>query len=114
MTKTAATDLEIVIAAIQQHLNSAEVVVFGGNTMRMALPPIKCRDGAEFSVQAGEHVYCSPRDNVGPWDSVEVMTMSTHTATNWDDTAGGVAGWVPVEDVAKEILDRGFLALSAG
>tara|TARA_R110000851_G_scaffold140381_1_gene277684 strand:- start:65 stop:406 length:342 start_codon:yes stop_codon:yes gene_type:complete len=113
MTNARTADLEIVIAAIQQHLNSAEVVRLDRGTMRMPLPPIKCRDGAEFSVQAGEHVYCSPRDNTGPWDSVEVLTLSTHTATNWDDS-GDVAGWVPIEDVAKEILDRGYLALTAG
>jgi hypothetical protein len=107
------SDLEIVIAAIQQHLNSAEVITLSGRTMRMPLPPIKCRDGAEFSVQASEHLYCSPRDNTGPWDSVEVMTLSTHTAINWDDS-GDVAGWVAIEDVAKEILDRGYLALPAG
>jgi hypothetical protein len=107
------TDLEIVIAAIQKHLDSAEVITLGGRTMRMPLPPIKCRDGAEFSVQAGEHLYCSPRDNTGPWDSVEVMTISKHAATNWDDS-GDVAGWVSIDDVAKEILDRGYLALTAG
>ena len=111
MTTARTADLEIVIAAIQQHLNSAEVVTLSGRTMRMPLPPIKCNDGAEFSVQAGEHLYCSPRNNEGPWDSVEVMTISKHTAINWDDT-NDVASYVPIEDVAKEILDRGYLALT--
>jgi hypothetical protein len=111
MTKTPAvlTDLEITIAAIQKHLDSADEVYVGG-VMRMPVPPIVCRDGAEFSIQAGEHAYCSPRSNQGPWTSVEVMSLGDCVATNWDDS-GDVAGWVPIEDVAKEIIQRGFLAL---
>ena len=115
MTKTlpAATDLEIVIDALHRHLASANKIPLGieGRYMREPLPPIKCNDGAEFSVQAGEHLYCSPRDNTGPWDSVEVLTISKHTAINWDDN-GDPSGWVPIEDVAKEILARGYLALT--
>jgi hypothetical protein len=111
---SAATDLEIVIDALQRHLASAAEIPLGvdGRFMREPLPPITCRDGAEFSVQAGEHMYCSPRENTGPWDTVEVMTIGNHTAKNWEDT-GEPAGWVPIEDVAKEILDRGYLALTA-
>jgi hypothetical protein len=108
-----ATDLEIVIAALQRHLASAKVIQINDFRMREPLPPIRCRDGAEFSVQAGEHLYCNPRSNYAPWISVEVMTISDHTAKNWEDTQGEPAGWVPIEDVAKEILDRGFIALTA-
>jgi hypothetical protein len=117
MTKTlpAATDLEIVIDALQRHLASANKIPLGieGRFMREPLPPIKCNDGTEFSVQAGEHMYCSPRENEGPWDTVEVMTISKSPAKNWTQDDSGVAGWVPIEDVAKEILDRGYLALTA-
>ena len=32
---------------------------------------IVCADGFSVSVQASEFNYCSPRDSVGPWSSVE-------------------------------------------
>jgi hypothetical protein len=107
------SDLENVIAAIQQHLASADEINMGGRTFRLPVAPIQCRDGSEFSVQAGETVYSSPRNNTGPWDSAEVMSLSGHTPINWHCQNGDVAGWVPLEAIAKEILDRGFLALTA-
>ncbi len=33
---------------------------------------VSCRDGFSMSVQVSERHYCSPRNNSGPWDSVEV------------------------------------------
>ena len=32
---------------------------------------VVCADGFSVSVQASEFNYCSPRDSVGPWSSVE-------------------------------------------
>jgi hypothetical protein len=35
-------------------------------------PVITCADGFRLSVQASEYHYCTPRDNDGPWLSMEV------------------------------------------
>jgi hypothetical protein len=35
------------------------------------VPKIECVDGFSISVQASSTHYCSPRDNEGPWDTVE-------------------------------------------
>lgn len=33
---------------------------------------VKCADGLTMSVQASEWHYCNPRENVGPWRTVEI------------------------------------------
>ena len=33
---------------------------------------IICKDGFSMSVQAGQNLYCSPRQDIGPWHEVEV------------------------------------------
>jgi hypothetical protein len=43
-----------------------------GLTFLPHLPKVVCQDGFSMSVQASETHYCSPRDNIGPWDEVEV------------------------------------------
>lgn len=35
-------------------------------------PRIKCKDGYEFSVQAGSLLYSEPKENHGPYEAVEV------------------------------------------
>ena len=42
--------------------------------------PIYCRDGFMMSVQASSEHFCSPRDDVGPYDGVEVGYPS-----EWED-----------------------------
>ena len=101
--------LQEVIDDLQAYFLSANVVL---GKFREPLPHITCRDGAKFSVQVGDGLYCSPRNNQGPWDSVEIMTISNHTPMNWEDD-GDVAGYVPIESIAQEILDRGFLQLES-
>ena len=39
---------------------------------------VHCADGFNMSVQASRYNYCSPRDNTGPWDSVEVGHPSAY------------------------------------
>ena len=39
---------------------------------------VKCADGFSMSVQAGKGSYCSPRDDSGPYDSVEVGFPSSY------------------------------------
>ena len=49
------------LSELQAHLKSANKVEV-----------ITLSNGVELSVQASEYHYCSPRDNDGPWTSVEV------------------------------------------
>lgn len=110
------TQVKSIVAALQAHLNSANVITLGTISMREPVPHLTCEDGTVFSVQAGEMMYSSPRSNTGPWDAVEVMIISNNiTPTHWetDGTVGGVTGFVPIEDVAKEILQRGKLMLTS-
>lgn len=52
-------------AALQRHLlkNRHDIT---------PLPRVVCRDGFTLSVQASVGAYCSPRNNTGPWVSVEI------------------------------------------
>lgn len=99
--------IEEIVSALQAHLSSATVV----RGHRYPVSAVTCRDGATFSVQAGDYLYCTPRNNVGPWTHVEVMTISEDvTPRNWEQDAGDqLAGWVPIEAVACEIYERGFI-----
>ena len=45
---------------------------------RLVWEPVHCADGFNMSVQANNRAYCSPRDNTGPWDSVEVGYPSAY------------------------------------
>ena len=52
-------------------------------------PRIICNDGAELSVQAGEHLYCTPRNAYGPWDKVEIGFPSHTPPDNWEEYYDG-------------------------
>lgn len=104
-------DVNTIVADIQAHLNTAEVHVLQGEIFRMPVGAITCRDGTQFSVQASRFTYCSPRNDQGPWTHVEVMTLTDGvTPRNWEHDAGeNLAGYVPIEAVAREIRERGYL-----
>lgn len=34
--------------------------------------PFTCNNGLTFSLQTGSFMYCSPRDDTGPWHEVEI------------------------------------------
>lgn len=102
------SDLQSVIDALQDHLQTA--IVERG--CRYPVEAVTCRDGAKFSIQAGEYLYCTPRNNTGPWTHVEVMPLSaTANPTKFHCDPGDVAAYIPIEDVAAEILSRGFLTI---
>lgn len=100
------SDIQGIVDALQEHLRSATTV----NGHRYPVAAITCRDGARFSIQAGDYVYCTPRNNSGPWTHVEVMPLDS-PPTKFECEDGDVAAYVPIEDVAAEILSRGFLAI---
>lgn len=102
------SDLQSVIDALQDHLQTATVE----RGYRYPVEAITCRDGAKFSIQAGEYLYCRPRNNTGPWTHVEVMPLnSTANPTKFHCETDDVAAYIPIEDVAAEILSRGFLTI---
>jgi hypothetical protein len=77
---------------------------------------ITCKDGFTMSVQASNTHYCSPRNGIGPWVSVEVGFPSEKVEEFMEYINGlesptqSVYGWVPVEVVEKVIEKHGGLA----
>tara|TARA_R100001369_G_scaffold79583_1_gene109642 strand:+ start:1805 stop:2149 length:345 start_codon:yes stop_codon:yes gene_type:complete len=101
------------IAQLQEHLASAKTTQIRGRTYRNTLPRITCADGTTLSVQAGECLYCSPRDDAGPWHQVEVgfpskeLPSLAEYAEEPDRPTSTVYGWVPIDVVAAAIDDCG-------
>jgi hypothetical protein len=72
-----------------------------------------CSDGFNMSVQASEGNYCEPRNNTGPYISVEIGYPSAIDrrlipyAENKSDPTGTVYGWVPTRVLWEVITDHG-------
>lgn len=49
----------------------------------MVVPRILCNDGESVSVQAGEYLYCSPRENYGGWYKIEAGYPSCVPPDSW-------------------------------
>lgn len=83
------------------------------------LPRIECADGFSLSVQAGSLLYSAPRDDAGPWVSVEVGFPSERPEP-WDEWStyaeeadrptGTVYGYVPFSMVEALIESHGGAA----
>ena len=89
------------LEALHRHLESRR-------SMRR-LPPVICADGFKMSVQAGAGMYCSPRDDIGPWTEVEIGFPNRIEPLLWDyaETPGAwtetVYPHVPIELAAAVI-----------
>ena len=80
-------------------------------------PRIICADGVELSVQTGIYLYCSPRENIGPWFQVEVGYPSICPPDTWrgyfdgdweeGDRTASVYGYVPIDLVIDFINEHG-------
>lgn len=74
---------------------------------------VRCEDGFSMSVQASSRNYCSPRDDQGPYDSVEVGYPSSFDiylheyAEDPGNPTGTVYGWVPADTVVMCIDAHG-------
>ena len=72
---------------------------------------IECKDGFSMSVQAGTSVYSDPRDDVGPYHSVECGFPSEYEeliiayAEARHEPTKTVYGWVPV-GVVTNVIDK--------
>jgi hypothetical protein len=80
---------------------------------RMKYQRIECKDGFSMSVQAGTGHYCDPRDDVGPYNSVECGFPSKYEemiiayAEASHEPTKTVYGWVPVNVVTTVIAKHG-------
>jgi hypothetical protein len=77
--------------------------------------PVTCQSGLTMSVQASSTHYCEPRNDEGPYESVEVgfpnrkveaLMEFAETPENPTET---VYGHVPVALIEKVILENGGL-----
>tara|TARA_R110000850_G_scaffold19968_1_gene59768 strand:+ start:658 stop:966 length:309 start_codon:yes stop_codon:yes gene_type:complete len=98
-------DIQAIIDALNQHL------IKTANNEPSA--HITCNDGTVISIQAGQYNYSSPKNNQGPWTEVETWFLKGGSPTFWTEDDGGPAGYVPIEDVAKEIFSRGCKQLAS-
>jgi hypothetical protein len=102
------TDSKKHIDDLNNHLKTARVPGYL-NTCRKVV----CCDGFSMSVQASSGHYCSPRNDEGPWETVEVGYPSKIEPLLWDyaDEPGKwtdtVYGHVPIELVAAVIEVHG-------
>lgn len=75
---------------------------------------LKCKSGLVLSIQAGEYNYCAPKNNEGPYASVEVMIIKGHGGAELDEyiTDDSVIGYIPVEVLNKVIENNGGIDLT--
>jgi hypothetical protein len=107
-------------AKLQAHLASAGKYQTDFGEYRDMLPRIICGDGTTMSVQVGSGMYCSPRDNAGPWCAVEVGYPSRKIdgIMDWvespESPTDTVYGYVPMSALASAIDDEcgGFVGIA--
>lgn len=77
-------------------------------------PKLRCADGFTLSVQGSRGHYCSPRDDVDQYTSVEVWCWSQATVPSklkkHVQCKDEPLGWVPVSDVNALVHQHGGLA----
>jgi len=101
------------LAALRHHMRTARVPDYPHACRKVR--KVVCRDGFSMSVQASSGHYCSPRNDEGPWETVEVGFPSIIEPLLWDyaDEPGAwtdtVYGYVPIELVAAVIEVHGGL-----
>jgi hypothetical protein len=80
------------------------------------ISPIICADGFKVSVQASSMHYCSPKDNLGPYTTVELGYPSTEEelfmpyCKEPNSPTQTVYACVPLKLVTQAILKHGGLA----
>ena len=80
---------------------------------RKIYKPLVCEDGFGMSIQASEGNYCTPRNNVGPYVSVEVGyptevdNLLLPYAEDPSNPTSTVYGWVPSDIILEVITKRG-------
>lgn len=76
-------------------------------------PPVRCKDGTTLSVQASKGHYCTPKSDVGPYESKEVAYLedkdgkAIEAPEDWGMGSDGVYGWVPCDKIEAFIAAHG-------
>ena len=106
--------MKMTIEKLRKHLQTEITITnLGGDTEYAHKEPaawINCEDGAKLSVQAGEFLYCSPREIKADWTSVEVGYPTVSPPESWNeygDSDDSIFGYVPIEMVVDFINDHG-------
>lgn len=108
MVRTTLTDLDAIKAELQRRLAPE----------RPPIGPCLTGNGTLLSVQASAFHYCSPRQDAGPYDTVEVLAVAGYPGRKlssllrsgpWRHDWSRPLGWVPVGSVALAIAADGGL-----
>ena len=91
---------------LQKHLATETVNTTTGLYYKQPVDLVKCVDGTTLSVQASEYHYCTPRDNQGPYTTVEVWRISSDV-TEFEYSVEDPSAYVPIEDVVRFIENHG-------
>lgn len=116
------SNLDAALQALTAHLDPDKREHYESDGEKKIMPVINarviCADGFSMSVQASNGHYCTPRDDSGPWSTVEVGYPSERVeafmpyidgdpeGTEWET----VYGYVPVGVVADVIVQHGGIA----
>lgn len=105
---------------------SRKIILLGSITMdgsgfRKQTPLVHCMDGTTMSVQVGSGLYCTPKDNNGPYTHVEIGYPTKVFTQLFDFMEGSVAdgdnptecvyGYVPIEIVDEVISECGGICI---
>jgi len=116
------SDRDAALQALTAHLDPTKRDSYEADGEKKIMPVINarviCADGFSMSVQASNGHYCSPRDNTGPWQMVEVGYPSERVESFMPYVDGNpegaewetVYGYVPVEIVVDAIVQHGGVA----
>ena len=81
--------------------------------MKPSNKTVRCKDGFTMSVQANSYAYCSPRNDAGPYTSVEIgypsetENLIINYAEDRDALTDTIYGYVPVNTVYLVITKHG-------
>lgn len=99
-----------------KQLYRAHVEAMIGAGMKPQFPQMVCMDGATVSVQASAVHYCNPRNDEGPYTTVEAGFPSIAPPDSWiehaedpDDLCGTVYGHLTAEHINEFINAHGGL-----
>ena len=91
---------------LQKHLANEIIKTSTGLCHKPPTDLVKCADGTTLSVQASGGHYCTPRDNQGPYTTVEVWCVSSDV-TEFEYSEEDPSAYVPIEDVVRFIDNHG-------
>ena len=91
---------------LQKHLANEIIKTSTGLYYKPLSDLVECADGTTLSVQASKYHYCTPRDNQGPYTTVEVWCASSDV-TEFEYSEEDPSAYVPIEDVVRFIENHG-------